>query len=92
MDSRIPLTAAMIVFSVALLPTADHGFPSARQTTQESGTRAPDQAIPQTPPASSGNSLSLNWSDVEQTTWANAKTYVDVPVADVVTMVPELLQ
>jgi hypothetical protein len=72
-----PFTAAMIVFSsVALLPAADHGFPSASQTIQQSGTQAPDQVLPQTSPASSGNSLSLNWSDVEQNTWANAKTYV----------------
>lgn len=32
----------------------------------------------------------LNWKEFDQNVWANAKTYVDVPVAEVVTAVPEL--
>jgi hypothetical protein len=42
------------------------------------------------PGKNGGDGLSLNWSDVEQTIWANAKTYVDLPVAEVAAAVPEL--
>ncbi len=45
----------------------------------------------QPPPATNkSNNLSLDWSDAEQNTWANAKTYIDRPVSEVVGAVQEL--
>ena len=36
------------------------------------------------------NDLSLNWNDFDRRVWANAKTYVDIPMPDIQVAVPEL--
>ena len=42
------------------------------------------------PAPSQGGGLLLNGADFDANVWANAKTYVDLPVADIETAVPEL--
>jgi len=64
--------------------TAAHN-PSAAQDADS----APAQPAPV---KNGGDSLSLNWNDVEQSIWANARTYVDLPIEEVVAAVPELKQ
>jgi len=54
---------------------------------EQNAEHAPGQPAPT---KNGGDSLSLNWGDFERSTWANAKTYVDLPVAEVVAAVPEL--
>ena len=52
---------------------------------------AAPESNPQSPPIpSQPNDLSLNWNDVEHRLWANAKTYVDMPLQDVLDAVPDL--
>ena len=70
--------------------------PPTDSTSVAPSSRAPQDLNANPPPAqsapmnNSGESLSLNWNDVERSIWANARTYVDVPVAEVVAAVPEL--
>ena len=66
-------------------PSSGTQAPSSSQDQKED--RAPVQSAPT---RNGGDDLSLNWSDVEKNLWANAKTYVDVPVSEVVPAVPEL--
>lgn len=66
-------------------PSSGTQAPSSSQDQKED--RAPVQSAPT---RNGGDDLSLNWSDVEKKLWANAKTYVDVPVSEVVPAVPEL--
>jgi hypothetical protein len=54
---------------------------------KENANQSPAEPAPM---KNSGDSLSLNWNDVEQTIWGNAKTYVDLPVSEVVAAVVEL--
>ncbi|SRR5579871_485823 len=95
---RLPLillTAVLAISSTWLAmcqnpsPSADP--PPAAQapgaSQEQNAERAPAQSAPT---KNSGDSFSLNWNDVEQTIWANAKTYVDLPISDVAAAVPEL--
>src|SRR5215467_13666369 len=69
-------------------PTDSHSsVPPSSSASQDPNAVQPPQSAPM---KDGGDSLSLSWNDVEQSIWANAKTYVDVPVSDVVEAVPEL--
>jgi hypothetical protein len=70
-------------------PPAD--LPPATQAPSASQEQKAEDAPAQSPPAKNrGNNLSLNPTDIEQNMWANAKTYVDRPVSEVVRAVPDL--
>ena len=88
-----------VVFLVAFwtrLPAMGQGqgspVDSPSMVPAQSASRDPDavQSPAQSAPKNGGDSLTLNWNDVEQSIWANAKTYVDLPVPDLVGAVPEL--
>src|SRR5215467_3165858 len=88
-----------VVFLVAFwtrLPAMGQGqgspVDSPSMVPAQSASRDPDavQAPAQSAPKNGGDSLTLDWNDVEQSIWANAKTYVDLPVPDLVGAVPEL--
>ncbi len=61
--------------------------PSLGASQDQNANPVPAQSAPL---KNSGDDLSLNWNDVERSIWANAKTYVDLSVAEVVAAVPEL--
>lgn len=69
--------------------TPPPGSQSAAQAPSQNQSSDP-ASVQSAPVKNGGDSLSLNWNDVEQNIWANAKTYVDLPMAEVVAAVPEL--
>lgn len=79
--------AVCVLWSLASLATGQSATSSPQQQPS-----APDPGSPAAEPAipTQQNDLSLNWNDFDRRVWANAKTYVDIPMADVLAAVPEL--
>ena len=78
------LPACLILGMCSLSPgQSPNNSPTPPPPAQEST----PQPLPM-PPQS--NDLSLDWNDVEHRLWANAKTYVDMPLQDVLDAVPDL--
>jgi hypothetical protein len=82
--SRRPFLAVFVVIGLSFL--------SPGQSPNDIQTRQPvHESTPQsTSIPSKQDDLSLNWNDFDHRVWVNAKTYVDMPLQDVVDTVPEL--
>jgi hypothetical protein len=76
-----------LLLSLASLAT---GQSATSNPQQQSSFPAPGNPSPQPSIPSQQNDLSLNWNDFDRRVWANATTYVDLPMADVLAAVPEL--
>src|SRR5580693_9034737 len=83
--SRRPFLAVFVVIGLSFLsPSQSPNTASTQQPAVQEGTPQ-STSIP-----SKQDDLSLNWNDFDHRVWVNAKTYVDMPLQDVVDTVPEL--
>ncbi|HTS07464.1 MAG TPA: hypothetical protein VMP68_17930 [Candidatus Eisenbacteria bacterium] len=74
-----------LLAALSSLANSQSDSPNPAQQTSVASDASKGSSIP-----SSQSDFSLNWNDFDRRVWANARTYVDVPIPDVIEAVPEL--